>query len=88
MCYQQNGKSKSYETRQTNGTIAVAEVVLERDKTLFFAETAAMLSSLGFLQSPPTHPPQRENDGQPHVIASLERSIEKNAAVWQELSKY
>ena len=86
-CFENNDIYNAYIISQSNGTTAVAEFRLGEEQTLIIAENVAMFSGEMILREAPSRSRLREVP-QTNVLASLESSLRKNAAVWRELSKY
>ena len=69
---------------QIGGTVSVGQVFLPDVESQVFIENISMSSSFTY-----RHNPTKSNHlPQPDVVRSLERSLNLNADVWEELSKY
>jgi hypothetical protein len=89
MFYSEFDLTQVYKIGPSNSTTAVSQFRLGEDNTFIAIESVAMLGGELFLRAAPSRMrPQEKAQAQPDVIASLDRSLEKHADVWAELSKY
>jgi len=79
--------NKDYLSGPSSGTSAVSGFRLEEDNTLIGIESVAMFSGRMFLRAAPGESPEVQQRHE-RVLRSIEQSLEENAAVWGELSKY
>lgn len=65
-----------------DGTTSVKNIILANEGSLIAIENISMYSDVTYL-----HQPTDINEPQDGVITSLERSLNENADIWEELSK-
>jgi hypothetical protein len=76
-----------YSIGSTSGVRELNNLVLEDSSRLVAIETASMISKLSYDHDPKRSTADRSGPN-PDVVASLNRSIQENAEVWEELAKY
>jgi 2-keto-3-deoxy-L-rhamnonate aldolase RhmA len=78
----------NYQNGATSGIASFDYLTLDEEHVLIGIETMAMVGEIIFRHAPKAPNVMTMGQVRQEVIKSLERSLNENADVWEELSKY